>query len=87
MSPATGPLNKRIGRFEIQTEIGRGGFGKVFRAFDLRVGRVVAIKVLESDGAQPWCGSLAQNLAGDLSGILYGKTATRHFVILTQIVF
>jgi eukaryotic-like serine/threonine-protein kinase len=41
---------KRIGRFEIQTEIGRGAFGRVFRAFDPRVGRVVAVKVLDSDG-------------------------------------
>ncbi len=36
----------RIGRFEIQAEIGRGGFGCVYRAFDPKVGRVVALKVL-----------------------------------------
>jgi len=41
---------RRIARFEIQTEIGRGGFGRVFRAFDPRVGRVVAVKVLDSNG-------------------------------------
>ena len=41
---------RRIGRFEIQTEIGRGGFGRVYRAFDPRVGRVVAVKVLDSNG-------------------------------------
>jgi hypothetical protein len=41
---------RRIGRFEIQTEIGRGGFGRVFRAFDPRVGRIVAVKVLDSNG-------------------------------------
>jgi len=40
---------RRIGRFEIQTEIGRGGFGRVFRAFDPRVGRIVAVKVLDSN--------------------------------------
>jgi len=39
-----------IGRFEIQSEIGRGGFGRVFRAYDPKVGRNVAIKILESDG-------------------------------------
>src|ERR1700680_3709220 len=50
MSPSTSPLKKRIGRFEIQAEVGRGGFGKVYRAFDPKVARVVAIKILESDG-------------------------------------
>ncbi len=36
----------RLGRFEIQAEIGRGGFGQVFRAFDPVMNRVVAVKVL-----------------------------------------
>lgn len=37
---------RRIGRYEIQAELGRGGFGQVFRAHDPTVGRAVAIKVL-----------------------------------------
>ena len=41
---------KRIGRFEIQAEIGRGGFGRVYSAFDPTVGRIVAVKVLDSNG-------------------------------------
>jgi serine/threonine-protein kinase len=36
----------RIGRYKIEEEIGRGGFGRVYRAFDPTVGRQVAIKVL-----------------------------------------
>src|SRR5205085_11280437 len=35
---------KRIGRYEIQAELGRGGFGQVFRAYDPTVGRLVAIR-------------------------------------------
>jgi serine/threonine protein kinase len=36
----------RIGKYEITGELGTGGFGKVYKALDPTVGRVVAIKVL-----------------------------------------
>ena len=39
-------MSRRIGRYEIQAELGRGGFGQVFRAYDPTVGRQVAIKTL-----------------------------------------
>ncbi|MCA9198767.1 MAG: protein kinase [Planctomycetales bacterium] len=35
----------QIGRFQIEREIGRGGFGIVFRAVDPPLGRIVAIKM------------------------------------------
>src|SRR5215470_7588016 len=41
---------KRIGRYEVQAELGHGGQGKVFRAFDPTVGRLVAIKTLAPGG-------------------------------------
>src|SRR3979490_2734076 len=37
---------RRLGPYEIQTAIGAGGMGEVYRARDTRLDRVVAIKVL-----------------------------------------
>ena len=41
---------KNIGRYQIQGEIGKGGFGKVYRAWDPTVNRQVAIKILTVEG-------------------------------------
>src|SRR5437016_3785444 len=41
-------MSGHIGRYEIQAELGQGGFGKVYSAFDPTVRRHVAIKVLTS---------------------------------------
>src|SRR5215471_10871904 len=46
------PAFKRLGKYEILAELGRGGFGTVFRAFDPTVGRMVAIKVLMSEAGK-----------------------------------
>ncbi len=43
-------MTNRIGKYEIQSELARGGFGLVYRAFDPTVGRLVAIKVLNTEG-------------------------------------
>ena len=36
----------RAGRFEIRREVGRGGFGAVYEAFDTELSRIVAVKTL-----------------------------------------
>jgi serine/threonine-protein kinase len=39
-----------IGEFEVKSELGHGGMGTVYLAYDPRVGRDVAIKVLSNEG-------------------------------------
>ena len=49
--PPRGPSpGERIGRFEIVREIGRGGFGTVYEARDLELGREVAFKLVRRAG-------------------------------------
>src|SRR5688572_8963710 len=42
-------LGSRLGRYRIDSILGRGGMGTVFLATDLDLGRRVAIKVLAAD--------------------------------------
>ena len=48
-SPDDYGLPKRLGRYELQSLIGSGGFGQVWKAFDSELHRSVAIKVPHPD--------------------------------------
>jgi eukaryotic-like serine/threonine-protein kinase len=37
---------QRLGPYEIRGALGAGGMGEVYRAFDSRLGREVAVKIL-----------------------------------------
>src|SRR5215813_13435072 len=39
----------KLGRYEIRSKIGAGGMGEVYRAYDPKIAREVAIKVLSAD--------------------------------------
>jgi serine/threonine protein kinase len=49
--PPSGPTSARRlgGRFAIEREVGRGGVGIVYRAYDLETQRVVALKVVAAE--------------------------------------
>jgi serine/threonine protein kinase len=48
----------RLGPYEIQSAIGAGGMGEVYKARDTRLDRTVAIKVLPSEGLERPVGDL-----------------------------
>jgi serine/threonine protein kinase len=43
--PAPGPQPRRVGKFELVAQLGKGGFGAVWRARDTITGREVALKL------------------------------------------
>lgn len=44
---------KRLGRYQIVAELGRGAMGTVYEAYDPRIDRVVAIKIITISGDSP----------------------------------
>src|SRR5947209_19378200 len=41
----------KLGRYEIRSQLGKGGMGEVYRAHDSKLGRDIAIKILPADVA------------------------------------
>jgi WD40 repeat protein/serine/threonine protein kinase/tetratricopeptide (TPR) repeat protein len=48
-TPSPSPAFKRLGRFEIRRELGRGAFGIVYLAYDPQLRREVALKIPRAD--------------------------------------
>ena len=50
---AAPPKLERWGRLELLERIGRGSFGEVYRAWDSKLDREVAVKLLHAGGTEP----------------------------------
>src|SRR5919205_843118 len=51
--PAAQPARVVLGRYRLERRIGAGGFGVVWLAFDEKLEREVAVKVIQRDGDDP----------------------------------
>ncbi len=47
------PMPGQIGRFKIESVLGRGGMGEVYKAFDPTLQRIVAVKTVRPDISRP----------------------------------
>jgi tetratricopeptide (TPR) repeat protein len=70
------PAVRRLGRYEVGEEIGRGGIGTVFRAWDTTLRRVVALKTIRSDAGVP--AALLAREAQALAGLRHPNVVTVH---------
>jgi eukaryotic-like serine/threonine-protein kinase len=70
----------RLGPYEIQSAIGAGGMGEVYKARDTRLDRVVALKVLPSHLASPDSRERFEREARMISGLNHPNICTLHDV-------
>ncbi len=47
------PMPEKVGRYQLECLIGRGGMGEVYKAFDPGLDRTIAIKTIASDARDP----------------------------------
>lgn len=71
--------NTKLGPYEIQSQLGAGGMGEVYRAKDTRLDRTVAIKVLPSHlSSDPELKQRMEREAKAISGLQHPNICTLH---------
>jgi serine/threonine protein kinase len=70
----------RLGSYEIQSAIGAGGMGEVYKARDTRLDRTVAVKVLPSDVTDPDRRVRFEREAKTIAGLNHPHVCTLHDV-------
>jgi serine/threonine protein kinase/formylglycine-generating enzyme required for sulfatase activity len=67
------------GRYEVQSRLGRGGFGAVFRAHDRELNRTVALK--QSDGLRSFVAGQVRNEAQSVASLNHPNIVAIHDLI------
>ncbi len=79
-----GPTNRHTqplpGRYEFLRRLGRGGFGEVWLAYDVNVGRRVAVKTLRHDRVKPGALQALRAEARQLAALAESRKTRRHLV-------
>jgi serine/threonine protein kinase len=88
-SPGESPIGREsywpsghvLGQYRIEEEIGRGGMGVVLRAYDLALGRVVALKVLRSQETDAKARARLVHEAQAVAKLRHDNVVTVHAVV------
>ncbi len=73
-------IGTRIGQYQIESQLGAGGMGVVYRAFDSRLERHVAIKVFPDLATSPKARSRLLHEARSASALNHPNVCTVHEV-------
>ncbi len=70
-----------LGRYQIKSLLGMGGMGEVYRAYDPKIGRDAAIKVLPSNFSENKERVLYTSLTGDRNHYVVAADGQRFLII------
>ena len=82
MDPTTNDAPHRLGeRFQVESRLGRGGSGDVYKAFDTVLERTVAVKVLRRENTEPQAGQRLLREARACARLAHPNIVTIHDVL------
>ena len=82
MDPSTNDAPHSLGeRFQVESRLGRGGSGDVYKAFDTMLERTVAVKVLRRENTEPEAGKRLLREARACARLSHPNIVTIHDVL------